>query len=266
MGVVNVTPDSFSDGGLFFDPGKAVAHGAQLVREGADILDVGGESTRPGADPVSEADELARVIPVVRGLRPLGVPMSIDTFKPAVAAAALDAGATIVNDVTALRHSDELARMAAKRGAWLCLMHMKGTPATMRRDPTRGDDVEYADLFGEISTALRAAVDRAVAAGMPRERVIVDPGIGFGKTFAHNLSLLKHLGRLRELGQPVLVGTSRKGFLGHLTGKPPLERDVATAATVAITCAMGAADIVRVHSVREARDAARVGDAVFRAD
>ena len=265
MGVVNVTPDSFSDGGLFFDSGAAIARGQALVRDGADLLDVGGESTRPGAVVVSEADELARVIPVLRGLAGLGVPLSIDTSKPAVAQAAVDAGASFVNDVTALRDGDALARIAAKAGAWLCLMHSKGPPSSMRRDPARGDDVAYDDLFGEILSGLRGAVDRALAAGMPRDRVIVDPGIGFGKTYAHNLSLLKHLGRLRELGQPVMIGTSRKGFLGQLTGRPPLERDVATAATVAITSAMGTADIVRVHSVREARDAALVGDAVFRA-
>jgi dihydropteroate synthase len=264
MGVVNVTPDSFSDGGLFFDAGAAVARGQQLVREGADVLDVGGESTRPGATAVAEADELARVLPVVRGLRGTVV-ISIDTSKPAVAAAAIEEGATFVNDVTGLREGDELARVAARGGAWFCVMHSKGPPAAMKRDPGRGDEVEYADLFGEIVESLRAAVERAVAAGMPRERVFVDPGIGFGKTYAHNLSLLKHLGRLRALGQPILVGTSRKGFLGQLTGRPPLERDVATAATVAITSAMGTADVVRVHSVREARDAAIVGDAVFRA-
>jgi dihydropteroate synthase len=263
MGVVNVTPDSFSDGGLFFDAAKAVAQGQALLRDGADVLDVGGESTRPGAVAVSEADELARVLPVIRGLR--GAVISIDTSKPAVAEAALAQGASWVNDVTGLRESDALARVAARAGAWLCLMHSRGPPSAMRRDPSRGDDVEYGDLFGEIVQSLRASVERAVAAGMPRERVLVDPGIGFGKTYAHNLSLLKHLGRLRVLGQPILVGTSRKGFLGQLTGKAALERDVATAATVAITSAMGTADVVRVHSVREARDAALVGDAVFRA-
>jgi dihydropteroate synthase len=264
MGVVNVTPDSFSDGGLFFDAGAAIARGQQLVRDGADVLDVGGESTRPGAAPVGERDELARVLPVVRGLRGAAV-ISVDTSKPAVAAAAIEAGASFVNDVTGLREGDELARVAARGGAWFCVMHSKGPPAAMKRDPGRGDEVEYADLFGEIVESLRASVERAVAAGMPRHRVFVDPGIGFGKTYAHNLSLLKGLGRLRALGQPVLVGTSRKGFLGQLTGRPPLERDVATAATVAITSAMGTADVVRVHSVREARDAALVGDAVFRA-
>jgi dihydropteroate synthase len=265
MGVVNVTPDSFSDGGLFFDPGKAVAQGQQLARDGADLLDVGGESTRPGAAAVSEADELARVLPVVRGLRGAAV-ISIDTSKPGVAAAAIQAGASFVNDVTGLRDGDELARVAARGGAWLCVMHSKGPPASMKRDPARGDEVQYADLLGEIVESLRVSVERAVAAGMDRDRVVVDPGIGFGKTYAHNLSLLKHLGRVRALRQPVLVGTSRKGFLGQLTGRPALERDVATAATVAVTSAMGTADIVRVHSVREARDAALVGDAVFRAE
>lgn len=257
MGVVNVTPDSFSDGGLFFDPATAITQGRALAAAGADILDIGGESTRPGAAEVSEADELARVLPVIRGLRGAAPEISIDTMKPGVAAAALEAGANLVNDVTGLRESDALARLAAKAGARLCVMHMQGVPRTMQNDP------KYEDVVGEVLAFLRGAVERAVAAGVPRHRVIVDPGIGFGKTFDHNLTLLKHLGRFRELEVPILVGCSRKAFLGALTGgKPPRERDVATAAAVAVTAMMGTADIVRVHAVSEARDAAAVGDAV----
>ncbi len=257
MGVVNVTPDSFSDGGLFFDAGAAVAQGKALVAEGADILDIGGESTRPGASDVSEADELARVLPVIRGLRDTGVALSIDTMKPAVAQAALEAGATIVNDVTGLRESDALAKLAARFGARLCVMHMQGVPRTMQVSPT------YADVVGEVLASLRASIDRAVAAGVPRASLIADPGIGFGKTFDHNLTLLKHLGRFRELEVPLLLGTSRKAFLGALTGgKLPRERDVATAATVAVLAERGTADLVRVHAVAAARDAAAVGDAI----
>jgi len=257
MGVVNVTPDSFSDGGLFFDPSAAIAHGQALAAAGADILDVGGESTRPGASEVSEADELARVVPVIRGLAGSGAALSVDTTKPAVALAALEAGATIVNDVTGLRDSDALAKLAARFGARLCVMHMQGVPRTMQNEP------RYGDVVAEVLASLRASIERAVAAGVPRAKIIADPGIGFGKTFDHNLTLLKHLGRFRELEVPLLVGTSRKAFLGALTGgKPPRERDVATAATVAVLAERGVADIVRVHAVGEARDAAAVGDAI----
>lgn len=257
MGVVNVTPDSFSDGGLFFDPATAITHGLALAASGADLLDVGGESTRPGAAEVSAADELVRVLPVIRGLSGAAPEISIDTTKPEVAAAALEAGANFLNDVSGLRESDALARLAAKAGARLCVMHMQGVPRTMQLEP------RYDDVVAEVIAALRVSVERAVAAGMPRQRLLVDPGIGFGKTFEHNLTLLKNLGRLRELEVPILVGCSRKAFLGALTGgKPARDRDVATAATVAVTAALGTADVVRVHAVAEARDAAAVGDAI----
>ncbi|MBL8953674.1 MAG: dihydropteroate synthase [Myxococcaceae bacterium] len=256
MGVVNVTPDSFSDGGQFFSAEAAIAQGRALVAAGAELIDVGGESTRPGAAEVSEADELARVLPVLRGLKGCGAELSIDTTKPAVAAAALEAGATLVNDVTGLRGSDALARLAAKAGARLCVMHMQGVPRTMQENP------RYDDVVGEVLAALRGSIEKALAAGVPRANLLADPGIGFGKTFDHNLSLLKHLGRFRELEVSMLVGTSRKAFLGGLTGKPARERDVATAATVAVLAERGTADIVRVHAVAEARDAALVGDAV----
>jgi dihydropteroate synthase len=258
MGVVNVTPDSFSDGGEFLAPEKAIAQGQALAAAGADLLDVGGESTRPGAAEVSAQDELARVIPVIEGLRKAcpGVPISIDTTKPAVAEAALAAGACLVNDVTAFGHP-QMAGVVAKAGAACCLMHMQGTPRTMQSSPT------YEDVVEEIFSALEDAALRAVAAGVPREKIWVDPGIGFGKTVEHNVFLLKSLGDFRQLGLALLLGTSRKSFLGKLTGgKPPQERVYATAATVAIAAAQGAADVVRVHDVAACLDAVKVGDAV----
>lgn len=258
MGVINVTPDSFSDGGRFFAPDQAIAQGQALAAAGADLLDVGGESTRPGAAEVAEADELSRVVPVVEALvrRCPGVPISIDTTKPGVARAALAAGACLVNDVSAL--GDPLmAGVVAEAGAGCCLMHMQGKPRTMQQAPRYGDAVE------EILTALEAAAARAIAGGVAREKIWVDPGIGFGKTAAHNFFLLRHLGDFRLLGLPVLVGTSRKSMLAQVTfGKSAPERVVATAATVAIAAAQGAADVVRVHDVPQCLDAARVGDAL----
>lgn len=256
MGVVNVTPDSFSDGGMFFDLPKAVAHGEALLAAGAHLLDIGGESTRPGAQSVSLEEELQRVIPVLQAFKGR-VALSIDTSKAEVARQAIEAGASLVNDVTAGRGEPELLKVAARGGAAVCLMHMKGTPRTMQQSPT------YADVVGEVREFLREAIERAVAAGVPRERVLIDPGIGFGKTFDHNLSLLKHLGALRELKAPIVLGTSRKAFLGHVTGgKPAAQRVVATAATVAIAAFSGVAEFVRVHDVAEAKDAAAVGDAI----
>jgi len=258
MGVVNVTQDSFSDGGRYLDPAAAIAHGEALARAGADLVDVGGESTRPGAQSVGADEELARILPVIRGLRErIEVPISVDTTKAEVARAALEAGASLVNDISGLRFDPELAPVAARAGAACCLMHIQGTPRTMQASP------RYGDLVEEIVASLTESVSRAEQAGIPRDRLLVDPGIGFGKTFAHNLFLLRRLGELRVLGLPVLVGTSRKAFLGALTGgKPPGERVVATAATVAIVAAAGGADFVRVHDVAEAKDAAAVGDAV----
>lgn len=256
MGVVNVTPDSFSDGGKFFDPSAAIAHGRALAQAGADLLDVGGESTRPGAEPVSEAEELRRVIPVIEALKATGVPISIDTSKASVARAAVAAGARLINDVTALNGDPQMAKVAAETQAWLCLMHMLGTPRTMQQDP------RYEDVVVEVRAALDAAAQRARAAGVAAGKIWVDPGICFGKTVDHNLTLLRRLNELRTLGYPILVGTSRKSFLGQITGKPAPERVVGTAATVAIVAAAGSADVVRVHDVPEAIDAARVGDAV----
>ncbi len=255
MGVVNVTPDSFSDGGKYFDAGLAIAHGKLLAAQGADLLDVGGESTRSGAEAVSEEEEVRRVVPVIEGLRDLGVPISVDTSKAAVAFMALTAGATIVNDVTALG-DPAMAKVVARANAWLCLMHMQGTPRTMQADP------KYADVVADVRGALGAAADRAKAGGVDAGKIWVDPGIGFGKTVDHNLTLLRRLNELRALGYPVLVGTSRKSFLGKVTGREAPQRVVASAATVALVAAAGSADIVRVHDVAESLDAARVGDAV----
>ncbi|HVE81567.1 MAG TPA: dihydropteroate synthase, partial [Myxococcales bacterium] len=224
----------------------------------ADLLDVGGESTRPGAAPVPPEEELRRVIPVVRALRQsTGLPISIDTTKAEVAGEALAAGASMVNDVSGLRFDDRLAAAAAKAGAALCVMHMQGTPRTMQEAPA------YQDVVAEVLELLHGAAARARAAGVPPESILVDPGIGFGKTLGHNLLLLRRLGDLRQLGYPVLVGTSRKSFLGALTGgKPAGERLWATLGSVAAVAALGAADVVRVHDAGEAKDALAVADAI----
>ncbi|MFZ5469406.1 MAG: dihydropteroate synthase [Myxococcota bacterium] len=259
MGVVNVTPDSFSDGGRFLDADAAIAHGQELAQAGADILDVGGESTRPGAAKVSADEELARVLPVIRGLRSrVGeVPISIDTTKAKVAQAALEAGASLVNDISGFQFDPELPRVVAQAKAACCLMHIRGTPETMQKEP------RYDDVVEEVLVFLSDAVARAEGQGIPRERILVDPGIGFGKTLGHNLFLLRRLQDLRLLGLPVLVGTSRKSFLGQLTGgKPPTERLAASIGSVAAVAALGGADVVRVHDVSEVRDALAVADAI----
>lgn len=258
MGVVNVTPDSFSDGGRFFDADAAVKHALALVEAGADLLDVGGESTRPGADEVPEEEEARRVLPVLERLaRELPtVPLSIDTSKAAVARRAVAAGASLVNDVTHLR-DEAMVRVVAETGVAACVMHLRGTPRTMQKDP------RYDDVVADVLDVLEDALRRAEAKGVPRQRVFVDPGIGFGKTVAHNLLLLRRLGDLRLLGAPVLVGTSRKSFLGQLTGgKPANERVVASAASAAVMSVLGGADVVRVHDVAETRDALAVADAI----
>jgi dihydropteroate synthase len=256
MGVVNVTPDSFSDGGLYLDRVAAIAHGEELVRDGAAFLDVGGESTRPGAEPVAEAEELARVVPVVAGLAGEGAEVSVDTSKAAVAAAALDAGAAIVNDVTALRGDPEMAALCAERGPTVVLMHMAGTPRTMQREP------RYDDVVDEVRAFLAERVEAAVAAGVAAERIWVDPGIGFGKTATHNFELLRRLGELRELGHPVVVGTSRKSFIGAGDGSPAAERLGGTIASGLLAAAEGA-DVLRVHDVAEHAQALAVAAAVL---
>jgi dihydropteroate synthase len=262
MGVVNVTPDSFSDGGKFFEADQAVAQGEALARAGADLLDVGGESSRPGAPPVGPGEELRRILPVVRRLREsTGLPISIDTTKAAVAEEALGAGASLVNDISGLSADPALLDVVAKAPrAALCVMHMQGTPQTMQAAP------RYQDVMEEVLAFLHGAAGRAVKAGLAPEQILVDPGIGFGKTAGHNLVLLRRLGDLRQLGYPVLVGTSLKSFLGALSGgKPAAERLWATLGSVAAVAALGGADVVRVHDAAEARDALAVADAIRQA-
>ena len=251
MGVVNVTPDSFSDGGLFLDADAAVAHGERLAGEGAAILDVGGESTRPGAEPVEEGEELARVVPVVQRLAAGGSEVSIDTSKLGVAEAALDAGATIVNDVSAFRSAPEMAGLVADRGVRCCLMHMLGEPRTMQSDP------RYGDVVAEVKAFLEERLAFAVGEGVAEERVWLDPGIGFGKTVEHNLELLRRLDEICALGRPVAVGTSRKAFLGRLTGRDEGDRLAGTIATNVLAMERGAR-VFRVHDVREVADALSV--------
>jgi len=254
MGVVNVTPDSFSDGGLWLDSGAAVDHGVALVEQGAEILDVGGESTRPGAEPVSEAEELRRVVPVLEGLRErtLGAQLSIDTSKLGVARAALAAGATYVNDVTAFRHDPEIAELVAAAGSDCCLMHMQGEPRTMQADPRYGDVVDDVRAFLEERAAF------AVARGVSPRRIQVDPGIGFGKSLEHNVTLLRRLDEIVALGFPVVVGVSRKAFLGALTGRDvAAERVAATVAANVIAYERGAS-VFRVHDVPPTVDGLKV--------
>ncbi len=257
MGVINVTPDSFSDGGRWLDPEAAIAHGRRLVAEGAEILDVGGESTRPGADPVDAAEELRRVLPVLEGLAGAGARLSIDTSKAAVAAAALDAGADLVNDVTALRGDPEMSALVAERGCDVCLMHMLGEPRTMQRDPA------YDDVVADVKAFLAERLAHAIAAGIAEDRVWLDPGIGFGKTVDHNLTLLRRLGELTALGRPLVVGTSRKSFLGRITGREAGERLPGTIATNVLALAQGAA-VFRVHDVAPVREALVVAAATLR--
>jgi dihydropteroate synthase len=259
MGIVNVTPDSFSDGGLFLDAEDAVAHGRALAAEGADILDVGGESTRPGAEAVSAQEELMRVEPVVAALAGHdgpGVPVSIDTSKRAVAEAALDAGAAIVNDVTALRADPDLATLCAERGCEVVLMHMLGDPRTMQDDP------RYDDVVDDVKAFLAARIEFATSQGVAEERIWVDPGIGFGKTGDHNLELLRRLAELRELGRPIVVGTSRKSFIGKLTGAPVEKRLGGSVASNVLAYANGA-DVLRVHDVRPLREALTTAAAIL---
>jgi dihydropteroate synthase len=256
MGVVNVTPDSFSDGGLYLDPEMAIAHGRELVEEGAEILDVGGESTRPGAEAVDIDEELRRVAPVVRGLSDVDCRVSVDTSKARVAEAALEAGAEIVNDVTALRGDRAMASVCAERNATVVLMHMLGEPRTMQDDP------RYGDVVTEVKGFLAERLEFAVAAGIAEERVWLDPGIGFGKTAAHNMELLRRLGELRELGRPLVIGTSRKSFIGRVDGSAAGERLGGTIASSVLAAAEGA-EVLRVHDVAEMSQALAVTAAIL---
>jgi dihydropteroate synthase len=256
MGILNVTPDSFSDGGLYFEAESAYRRGMEMATEGADFIDVGGESTRPGSDPVPVEEQLRRVLPVIERLATASkVPISIDTYRHEVAEKALDAGAVIVNDVSGLHFDPKLAETVASRSASIVLMHTKGAPKTMQQNP------EYENLFAEISDYLLEGIRRAQAAGI--EQIIVDPGIGFGKTIKHNLLILKRLQEFHDLGFPVLVGPSRKSFIGTLLDLPAGERIEGTAGAVAAAVLHGA-QIVRVHDVKEIRRVVKVIDAIIR--
>ena len=258
MGVLNLTPDSFSGDGLGADVQAALKRAKRMVADGADLLDVGGESTRPGAEEVAEEEELARVVPAIAQIsKELLVPISIDTYKAGVARAALEAGATMINDISGLRFDPGMAALAAEAGVPVVVMHIQGTPRDMQANP------QYHNLLGEISDCLRQSVELAEAAGVPRDQVVVDPGIGFGKTLEHNLEILRRLRELRSLGQPVLVGTSRKSFIGKLLDLPADQRLEGTGASVAAAIANGA-DLVRVHDVREMARVVRISDAIFR--
>ncbi|MEZ5778272.1 MAG: dihydropteroate synthase [Paracoccaceae bacterium] len=261
MGILNVTPDSFSDGGRFHAATAAMAHGKAMAEAGADLLDIGGESTRPGSADVATGEEIARTVPVIRALREGGVsiPVSIDTRKRDVAAAALDAGAAIVNDVAALRYDPELARLVADRGVPICLMHAQGDPATMQVDP------KYHDVLLDVFDFLVERIDAAVAGGIPRDRIVVDPGIGFGKTVAHNLALVRGLSLFHSLGCPVLLGASRKRFIGRIAGgAADANADLRIPGTVAVTLAglSQGVQLHRVHDIVEAKQALRLWQAV----
>jgi len=260
MGIINVTPDSFADGGVRFDPLKAVEDGLQMIEDGADLLDVGGESTRPGANPLPEDDELRRVLPVVERLAADGgVPVSVDTYKARVAIDAVACGAAIVNDVSALQYDEDLAAAVAESGAAIVLMHNRGRSRDMYREAV------YDDVAGEIASELEAALDRAVASGIRREAVILDPGLGFAKRAEHTYEALARLDRIRQLDRPILSGPSRKSFLNLALGQRPVSgREWGTAAAVAASVLLGA-HIVRVHGVREMVDVARVTDRILSA-
>lgn len=260
MGVLNVTPDSFSDGGLYVDKDSAVAHGLKMVEEGADLIDIGGESTRPGSKPLGLDEELRRVLPVIETLaKKTDVPISIDTYKSAVAKRAIEAGAEIINDISGLHFDPELAQVAAKEGTPLVLMHIRGRPETMQKE------VRYDSLFSEILLYLKEAIQKAESAGVNSDQIIIDPGIGFGKTLEHNLLLIKHLSEFRVLGKPILLGTSRKSFIGKILDTPPDQRLEGTLSSIAIGVLNGA-HIIRAHDVLQAKRAIAIADAIRTAE
>ncbi|MGA9770895.1 MAG: dihydropteroate synthase [Blastocatellia bacterium] len=260
VGVLNVTPDSFSDGGQHFDSLRAIEHGLGMESDGADIIEIGGESTRPGAPALSADEELARVSPVLKALgKRLRIPVAIDTYKSEVARVALDLGASIINDVSALRFDARIADVAVRGAALLVLMHMRGEPQTMQKiEPSL-------DIFGDIESDFNTAIGEAESRGVQRERIILDPGIGFGKTLEQNLSILNHLHRFEKLGMPLMIGTSRKSFIGRLTGRPESDRVFGTAASVALAISRGA-HMIRVHDVKEMSEVARIADRILAAD
>jgi dihydropteroate synthase len=258
MGIINVTPDSFSDGGQFFDSEAAISHGKEMVSQGADILDIGGESTRPGSSAVTADDELSRVIPVIEGLvAEVDVPISIDTCKSEVAKAAISAGASIINDISAMRFDPKIADVAANKKVPIILMHMKGTPKDMQENPV------YKDVIGDIKDFLNERVKFAISKGIPHENIIIDPGIGFGKTLMHNYDIIKRLGELKELNLPILMGTSRKSFIGKTLNLEADERLEGSLATVTMSIINGA-DIVRVHDVKETVRCVKMTDAIYK--
>lgn len=258
MGVLNVTPDSFSEGGRYFEVDSAIAHAKGMVKEGAGIIDIGGESSRPGALPVSADDELARVLPVVEGLvSEISVPISIDTYKAHVAHRVLEEGAHIVNDITALRGDSDMARVVSETHAGLILMHMKGNPRTMQQSPT------YQNVISEILSFFQERIGEAEKKGIQPDQILIDPGIGFGKTTEHNLEILRQLRDFQSLNKPILIGTSKKSFIGKTLGLPVDDRMEGTAATVAWAIAHGA-DVVRVHDVKAMCRVAQMTDAIYR--
>ena len=257
VGILNVTPDSFSDGGEFFSPSKAIERALEMEAAGADLIDIGGESTRPGAEPVSETEELERVLPVIRGLRKQSqIPLSVDTTKPVVARQALEAGAEIVNDVDGLNLHPEIAALVREFRAGLILMHRRGTPKTMQQL------TQYEDVVEEVFEELDRSLEKVREAGIDWEQIVLDPGIGFAKTAEQNLELIARLRRFHAWGRPILVGPSRKSFIGNLTGKNPSERDWGTAAAVAL-CVANGAHLVRVHQVEAMRDVVRVAERII---
>lgn len=260
MGILNVTPDSFSDGGRYADEESALAHAREMADAGADIIDIGGESTRPGAAPLAEEEELRRIIPLIERLASeLAVPISVDTYKSSVAKKAIEAGATIVNDISGLRFSRDMANVVADSGVAVIIMHIKGTPRDMQQNPV------YDDVVGEVLAYLEEGIGIAVKAGVDREKILIDPGIGFGKTLGHNLSIMNRLNEFRALGRPIVLGTSRKKFIGMVLGVPdPEQRVDGTAATTALGIERGAR-VVRVHDVARMAQVAKMTDAIVRA-
>jgi dihydropteroate synthase len=257
MGVLNITPDSFSDGGLFFEPQQAIEHGLRMAEEGADIIDVGGESSRPGSDPVPLNEELRRVIPVIEGLASrLEIPLSVDTYKSQVAERAVESGAQMINDISGLRFDPQMPLVAARYDTPLIIMHIKGTPKTMQQDPS------YKDLMDEIIGYLGEGIARAEQGGVDPQQVIVDPGIGFGKRVQDNLVIINRLDELNTLGRPLLIGTSRKSFIGAVLDLEVHQREIGSLATVAVSAFKGA-HIVRVHDVAPARQTVDMVDAII---
>ncbi len=257
MGILNITPDSFSDGGKFFERTSAIRRALQMAEEGADIIDIGGESTRPGSEPIPIEEELKRTIPLIEFLvKKINIPISIDTYKSEVAKKALDAGASMVNDISGLRFDSLMKSVVAQYKVPVVIMHIKGKPKDMQQNPV------YEDLISEILTYLKESIDMAITAGISQDKIIIDPGIGFGKTFEHNLEIIHNLQKFAVLGKPILIGPSRKAFIGKILGDiPPGERLEGTAATVAISI-MNGANIIRVHDVREMARVAKVAYAI----